>query len=323
MTSAGSRSEYLSAENRGLQDTLHEANRFFSSVKQTSDATLDSRLLVLTADISYRKTTQLTLGDTAQGVDVDEFVSKCISFMRNGEGAGNTTNRSGSLRRRRRATVAGSDVLGSEEEEANAEEGDPLDWELLGRKACFPHNVRPPVTGFLLGPLSVEKRQRAQRVQRTRQPRRDPADVDRAQELKATDIEKVENSNLTVLCTRIRTRLVQVQTDGQAAVEAAAAEAVDDDDHHQDLSPAQMKTLMARHSMCDDGGVGFFQFIINPHSFGQTVENLFYVSFLIRDGSVGIGEDSDHLPTLRGSTCFPSPSLPTTLQDEPLHLGDD
>ncbi|KAI8815592.1 Nse4 C-terminal-domain-containing protein [Fimicolochytrium jonesii] len=43
----------------------------------------------------------------------------------------------------------------------------------------------------------------------------------------------------------------------------------------------------------DLGTVPFFEFIVNPESFGQTVENLFYVSFLIRDGKVQVHEDED------------------------------
>ncbi len=38
--------------------------------------------------------------------------------------------------------------------------------------------------------------------------------------------------------------------------------------------------------------INFFEFIINPESFGQTVENLFYLSFLVRDGKVNIDDES-------------------------------
>jgi hypothetical protein len=38
--------------------------------------------------------------------------------------------------------------------------------------------------------------------------------------------------------------------------------------------------------------INFFRFIINPDSFGQTIENLFYLSFLIRDGKVSIDDES-------------------------------
>ncbi len=41
--------------------------------------------------------------------------------------------------------------------------------------------------------------------------------------------------------------------------------------------------------------VNYFKFIINPHSFEQSVENLFYFSFLIRDGKAAwdIKEDKE------------------------------
>ena len=39
--------------------------------------------------------------------------------------------------------------------------------------------------------------------------------------------------------------------------------------------------------------MNIFRFIVNPHDFGQSVENLFYLSFLIRDGKCAFFTDED------------------------------
>ena len=48
---ADSRTEYVTPRSNGLLETLNKTNEIFSGVKQTSDATLDSRLPVSTADL--------------------------------------------------------------------------------------------------------------------------------------------------------------------------------------------------------------------------------------------------------------------------------
>lgn len=284
-----SRVEYLAPGSNGLVRTLHRANDLFGSVKQTSDATLDSRLLVSTADLSAKRTTQLNLGDATTGIDVDDFVGKCITFMRRGPSDGGEV----STARRRRGQDDSDDDADARE---GYDEGDAFNWEWLGRRACFPNNVRPPVPGFLLGPLSVQKRARKVTQRRERFQKRDPKDAVRPEELKAQDLEKAENSNLTTLCKNIRELLVHTMVTGRKKVKEEVLAMTG-----EDIPDEVIRAVMLKHGIADDEGVPLFHFVVNPQSFGQTVENLFYVSFLIRDGTAGFGSDANMLPTLHAT----------------------
>ena len=39
--------------------------------------------------------------------------------------------------------------------------------------------------------------------------------------------------------------------------------------------------------------MNLFRFIVNPHDFAQSVENMFYLSFLIRDGDCSLEIQDD------------------------------
>ncbi|KAK2748900.1 nuclear protein [Myotisia sp. PD_48] len=275
-----SRAEFLQPDSEGILRTVVKANELFKSVKQTSDATLDSRLLVAAADLTYKRTAQATLGDSSIGIDVDEFVSKCITFMRSGD-ANN------------RLTEQHYDGDGDDDEE----DGDLFDWDYLGRRACFPNNHRPAVSGFLLGPLSLQKRIR-QLTQRRAREVRDPSQLIRPNDLKATDLEKDGNATLTAICSDIREILVDRQAESQLAVRREL-------DQLGQPTEAVAFEIMNRHGISDDGGVPLLPFCINPRSFGQTIENLFYISFLVRDSSVGVSMDSKKLPTLIPASPIP------------------
>ncbi|KAE8378596.1 Nse4 C-terminal-domain-containing protein [Aspergillus bertholletiae] len=284
-----SRSEYMQPGNHGIRDTIQKANEYFQEVKQTADATIDSRLLVSAADLSYKKTAHLVLGDASASIDVDEFVSKCISFMRGAPGDPQTMP---SSTQRRRGQV--SSRIQADPNDSDEDQGDAMNWDWLGRSACLRHNARPSISGFLLGPLSVQKRTR-QFTQRRARERIDPSQAVRPQELQEEDLDRQESSNLTTMCTSINKLLARTQNMGQDAVDGLLSQL------EEDPTEEMVQEVMAKHHVADDGGVPLFHFCINPRSFGQSVENLFYVSFLVRDGTVGIQVDSRELPTLHAA----------------------
>jgi precorrin isomerase len=276
--------EYLQNDSRGLHEAILKADELSKSLRQTTEATIDSRLLVSTTDLSYRKTLRLTQGSLSQGVDVDEFVSKCITYMRQGRGISeDDAPELSSTQRQRRSTVRGRD----NDDDDVGDEGDMMNWSHLGRFSCLPVIRRPALPGFLLGPLSVEKK--ARKLAKRSAPFR-PNDLTetRPEVLNVEELAKREN-DLTAICGKILQQLQKVQAESQETV----AELMDDD-----MSDEERTKIMHKYGLRSTGGIDLMRFVVNPHSFGQTVENMFYVSFLIRDGRVEIDFDEFDLPAL-------------------------
>ena len=65
----------------------------------------------------------------------------------------------------------------------------------------------------------------------------------------------------------------------------------EDIEKQENETSANVKNIYLRlHEL---GRINLFQFVINPTSFGQTVENIFYLSFLVKEGKVEIECDNE------------------------------
>lgn len=263
--------------NSKLLDALKTQNGLFKKVRQTADAALDSRFLVNASDLAGKKLNNSLQGNVGVGIDLDQFVSKCIYFMKSNGNVAGDENASAPL-------------------PDNDDDGDGLDWALLGRQACFPSNGRPPVSSFLLGPLSVQKRVRT--TQRKARSQRQPVGpATRPQEIKEGEIQQSESSNLSHLVKTINVRLKAHLNQGIAGVEGELSEIAEEDFDEEDEAAAFRRYRIAQ-APSQEAAVSLLDFAINPHNFGQTVENLFYISFLVREGNAKVVKDDDGLPLL-------------------------
>ncbi|KAH8702898.1 Nse4 C-terminal-domain-containing protein [Phaeosphaeriaceae sp. PMI808] len=266
-------------QNNLLLDALKKQDNYFGKVRQTADAALDSRFLVNASDLAGKKLNNSLQGNAGVGIDLDQFVSKCIYFMKSGG-----------------STASQADVSAALAADDDDEEGDGLDWAFLGRQACFPCNRRPPTSSFLLGPLSVQKRIRA--TQRKARSQRQPVGpATRPQEIKEGDIQQSENSNLSTLVKSINTQLREhIQQVGEKVMEELSM--IPDDEVEAETVEAALRRSRVTTTVDQELAVSLLDFAINPHDFGQTVENLFYISFLVREGNAKIIQDDDGLPLL-------------------------
>ncbi|KAJ3514329.1 hypothetical protein NLJ89_g2436 [Agrocybe chaxingu] len=222
----GNPNDYTTAE---LLSQVHEADKLFNKVKGPQEATLDSHLLLMASNMGAQKARAMKSGSGA--FDIDDFVSKLLRFM---SGQKNL-----------------EDDLPEDSDGEDIPDQPALDWDRIGRKAMA-KSRRIPAMGFMLGPLSIEQRKRAQ-VKRSKL-EKNKEDERKPQELKEEDISRSQNETT--------------------------------------------KNVATLKAILDElGPVNIFTFVVNPNDFAQSVENIFYLSFLIRDGTVAF-ETQDGEPII-------------------------
>lgn len=284
---------YKKANSTKIADTLNSLEEYNEQIKGTGEALLDAKNLTSIIDMNLRKVTFLTAGNLGNGVDGDDLVSRCKHYMRRTAGIADeedevlTHTQRGRRGRPSMRRGAASDDDGSDDEDGNG--GDMMNWAHLGQYACIPNLRRPALSGFLLGPLSVQKKLRKVVIRTAPLRVRDLQEV-RPEVLTADDIEKNEKNDLTAICNKILKQLDRVQ---KSAVNRVEIIFEDDDKDDEDVAAA-----MEQLGLTAGGCIDLVRFCINPWSFGQTIENMFYVSFLIKEGKVKVDYEENGLPSL-------------------------
>lgn len=135
-------------------------------------------------------------------------------------------------------------------------------------------SLRPPMTDFMIGPLAVEHKVR------TVGPR-------------------------------------QRRVIDEEAGKAAPTQLQLDDIQHGKKMPQIIKEIydkLEESGASEATPVGLFEFVLNPDSFSQSVENLFYLSFLVHDGKVILDIDDYNVPII--SLHNPLPQDPVSKRAE-------
>ena len=110
----------------------------FSLVSAPQEATLDSAFLVTASNMHAAKARAMKAG--AGAFDIDDFVSKLITFMGGRRGGAGPKDR----------PSGGEGEYDEEDDEDDDDDGDdePLDWEKIGRKALA-KSRRVPLMDFM------------------------------------------------------------------------------------------------------------------------------------------------------------------------------
>ncbi|KAJ9055427.1 hypothetical protein DSO57_1004285 [Entomophthora muscae] len=201
---------------------VDEANTLFADVKGTYEASLDSKVLILTSELGIKHAQNLRIDGSV--FDRNKYF---ICLQKYAEALPSSSYNSSSSRAR----------------------ACPVNWNKLGALATKAMN-RVPTTDFMLGPLNIKS--------------------------------------------RIRKRMTKVR-EAAVVTKVVRPQQVVQSDLNMQENDTTANVQMLYSLIEKNGPYKLFEFVINPYSFGQSVENLFYLSFLIRDGKARITNQNGEL----------------------------
>jgi hypothetical protein len=137
----------------------------------------------------------------------------------------------------------------------------------------------------------VQKKQRTQTQRRARQTR-DAGREARPENLSSNDLNLSNENDLKAVCGRLHDDLLKHCERADAALSRAGITDL------EQLNSEKGRSVLRKNRITTTGGPNLLEYALDPQDFGQTVENLFRISFLIKEGKFGVQNDDDGLPTL-------------------------
>ena len=179
---------------------------------------IDSRFLVKAAVLASKKAKNAALGDGSQDVDVDDFISKRISFMRKGDEALLESNLARSSRPATQSQRPRRTQLDSDGEDDEANHGDAHNWAWL---ALLLGSHKAALRSWLPSgpPICAETHSRGDTASRSPGKTRLEQSV-RPRELDVADFQQQDKTGVTQMCKTIKLPLNKLLNEVYAAEEA-------------------------------------------------------------------------------------------------------
>lgn len=175
-----------------------------------------------------------------------------------------------------------------------------FDWRTLGREAGVCFNAVPSRVAFLHGPATADyiPKERKKREQRTSSAEDDGEDDgdEQPDELKHTADQKACGALSTVEQQVKSTAEQLVKRSKEARQEAMKVWESSSVQLSKDEKKKRKKLIASRYGL----EIDMLEFIVDRTSFTKTVENLFHLSFLVKDGKAGVRARSEEEAALYG-----------------------